>query len=71
MFTGDLITMLQVKRDFFSPEPFRVLLADIIFFPQCASHSASNSRVSEVLKMVLTFLRCQKCDGWQLKMLYF
>ena len=40
---------------FFSPEPFRVLLSDIIFPSVLTSHSASNSRTSEVSKIVLTF----------------
>ena len=39
----------------FSSEPFRVLLSDIIFLSVFTSHSASNSRVSEVSKVVLPF----------------
>ena len=39
----------------FSPEPFRVLLSDIIFPSVFTSHRASISRVSEVSKIVLTF----------------
>ena len=39
-FTGNLITMLRVRRDYFSPEPFR----DIIFSSVFTSHNASNSQ---------------------------
>ena len=38
-----------------SPEPFRILPSDISFPSVFASHNASNSRVSEVSKVVLTF----------------
>ena len=35
--------------------PFRVLLSDVIFALVFTSHSASNSRVSKVSKIVFTF----------------
>ena len=47
--------MLRVKRDIFSPERLRVLPTDINLPSVLTSHSASNSRVSEVSKTVLTF----------------
>ena len=50
-FTGNLITMLWVRRDYFPPEPFR----DITFSSVLKSHNASNSQVSEVPKIVLRF----------------
>ena len=54
-FISILIKMLLVKWDF-SPEPFRVLLSDIIFASVFTSHNASNSQASEDLKIVLTFV---------------
>ena len=39
----------------FPPEPFRVFLSHIIFPSVFTSHSASNSRVSEVSTIILTF----------------
>ena len=50
-FTGNLITILRVRWDYFSPEPF----GDIIFSSVFTSDNSSNSRVSEVSKIVLTF----------------
>ena len=45
----------QAQTGFSSPEPFRVLLSDIIFPQVFTSHSSSNSRVSEVSKIAFTF----------------
>ena len=50
-FTGNLITLIWVRLDYFSPEPFRVITFSSVF----TSHNASNSRVSEVPKIVLRF----------------
>ena len=58
-FTGNLIMMLHVRQDYFSPEPFR----DIIFSSVFMSHDASNSQVSEVSKIVLTFFMMSEAQS--------
>ena len=53
-FIGNLITMLWLKRDFFS-RAIPSISADIIFPSVFTSQSALNSRVFEVSKIILTF----------------
>ena len=46
-FTGNLITMLRVRWDYISPEPFR----DIIFSSVFTSHNVSNKIVPRFFMM--------------------
>ena len=66
---GNLITMLRVKRDFFSTAISRIL-SDIIFPSVFSSHTASNSRVSEFSKIILRFCMMSEMRWTAVEKLY-
>ena len=53
--TGNLITMLRVKRDFFLQSHFEYFFLTSFYPSVFTSHSSSNSRVSEVSTLLLRF----------------
>ena len=55
-FVGNLITMLWGKRDFFLKSHFEHFFVTSFFASVFTSHSSCSNRVSEVSKIVLTFL---------------
>ena len=64
-FIGNIIAMLRVKQDLFSRATSSICACpDIIFSSVFVSQSASNSGVSEISEVVLTFFYVRNVMGY-------